>query len=101
MFRKLLPLDDLRSFLQTRTRSQLWAAGLAVGVTLLVMTGFLIENRSGYMKPDPVLVYVQSWPATRSEADARADQAKEMAARNAAIRAKKAEDAAAKAASKA
>ena len=85
MFRKLLPLDDLRAFLDSRSRHQLWAAGLAIGITLLVMTGFLIENRTGYMKRDPILVYVQSWPDNRSVADVKAVQAVELAARKAAI----------------
>lgn len=101
MFGKLFPLDDLRSFLQSRSKVQLWAAGLSVGITILVMTGFLIENRSGYMKPDPVLVYFQSWPENRSEDEVMAQQATELAARMAALKAQKAEEAAAKAAPKA
>ncbi len=101
MLRKLFPLDDLRSFFQSRSTHQLWAAGLSVGMTIVVMTGFLIENRSGYMKPDPVLVYVQSWPASRTEADVKAQQATELAARLAALKVQKAEEAAAKAAPKA
>ena len=101
MFRKLFPLDDLRSFFQSRSKAQLWAAGLSVGITILVVTGFLIENRSGYMKPDPILVYVQSWPETRTEADVKAQQATELAARMAALKIQKAEEAADKAAQKA
>lgn len=100
MFRKLFPLDDLQSFFQSRSKSQLWAAGLSVLITIIVMTGFLIENRSGYMKRDPVLVYVQNWPANRSLAEVKAQQATELAARMAAIKAQKVEEAKQAAASK-
>ncbi len=93
MFRKFLPLDDLRSFFQSRSRAQLWAAGLSVLITITVMTGFLIENRSGYLKPDPLLVYMENWPANRSLAEVKARQAEELAARMAAIEAQKTEEA--------
>lgn len=43
-------------------------------ITGVVMFAFLIENRSGYMKPDPKIIYAESWPADRSRDDAIADQ---------------------------
>lgn len=101
MFRKILPLDDLLSFFQSRSRAQLWAASLSVLITITVMTGFLIENRTGYLKPDPLLVYVQNWPESRSLDEVKAQQAKELADRMAAIEAQKVEEARKTAAAKA
>lgn len=47
------------------------------------MYGFLIENRSGYMKPDPKIIYAESWSADRSREDAVADQIATVQAREA------------------
>ncbi len=62
--------------LQQIERHKLVIGGLSLFVTLLIATGFLIESRYGYLKPDPVMIYVKTWPAGRTEADALADQKK-------------------------
>lgn len=59
-------------------RHKLIVAALSVGVTSLIVTAFFIENRYGYMKPPPVLVFVKNWKADRSEADAVADQKRDL-----------------------
>jgi hypothetical protein len=57
-----------------RRRHFLIVGGASVVITGVVMFAFLIENRSGYMKPDPKIIYAESWPAERSRDDAIADQ---------------------------
>lgn len=56
-------------------RRRLLVGGASVLLTTILMTGFLLESRWGYMKPDPVLIYFQSWEGTRTRADAVADAA--------------------------
>ena len=66
-------------------RSRVIIAGLAVLMTVIVMTGFLIESRWGYSGKVVPVVFFNSWPATRSVADVRAERAAEVtAARSAA-----------------
>ena len=42
-------------------RRRYWIAAGSVLATTTIMTLFLIESRWGYMKPDPVIIYAQSW----------------------------------------
>lgn len=65
-------------------RSRLVIAALAVLMTVIVMTGFLIESRSGYSGRVVKVVFVNSWPADRSVADVRRERAAEVAAARAA-----------------
>jgi hypothetical protein len=64
---------------QKRTRTRI-AAG-AVLATATIMGLFLIESRWGYAKPDPVIIYAQSWKADRTRDDAIADARATRAAR--------------------
>lgn len=57
-----------------RRRRFIIVGGASVVITALVMYAFLIENRSGYMKPDPKIIYAESWPECRTRDDAIADQ---------------------------
>ncbi len=57
-----------------RRKRFLIVGGASVAITALVMFAFLIENRSGYMKPDPKIIYAESWSADRTREDAIADQ---------------------------
>lgn len=66
-------------------RTRYWIAAGSVLATTAIMTLFLIESRWGYMKPDPVIVYAQSWKADRTRADAVADTKSTMAARETAM----------------
>ncbi len=54
-------------------RRRLLVGGASVLLTAIVMTGFLLESRSGYSGKVMNLIYMQSWPADRSRADAEAD----------------------------
>jgi hypothetical protein len=68
-----------------RRRHFLIVGSASVIITGLVMFAFLIENRSGYMKPDPKLIYAESWSGDRTRDDAIADQAATEAARAATL----------------
>jgi hypothetical protein len=73
---------DLRAFLATRSRVQIWAAVGSVTLTLVVVVAFLVESRYGYLPPDPKLIYAQSWDDNRSAEDvyaARKQEAEELA----------------------
>ena len=64
-------------------RRRLIAGGAAVVLTAIVMTGFLLESRSGYSPPDMKLVFMQNWRADRTRADTLADTAATKAAQQA------------------
>jgi hypothetical protein len=64
-------------------RKRYWIAAGATLATTILMTMFLIESRWGYSKPDPVIIYAQSWKADRTRADAIADAKATKAAREA------------------
>lgn len=54
-------------------RRRILVGGASVLLTAIVMTAFLLESRWGYMPKDIKLVFMQSWPADRTRADAIAD----------------------------
>lgn len=60
-------------------RSRWIIAGLSVLVTIVVMTGFLLESRSGYSGRVVKVVFFNNWAADRSVADVHADRAAEAA----------------------
>lgn len=64
-------------------RKRYWIGAGAVLATTLIMTLFLIESQWGYSKPDPVIIYAQSWKADRTREDAIADAKATRAAREA------------------
>ena len=64
-------------------RRRYWIAAGAMLATTILMTLFLIESRYGYMKPDTIIIYAQSWKGDRTRADAIADAKATVAAREA------------------
>lgn len=64
-------------------RTRYWIGGGAVLTTAAIMTMFLLESRWGYSKPDPIIIYAQSWKADRSREQAIADTKATQAAREA------------------
>jgi hypothetical protein len=54
-------------------RRRLLVGGASVVLTTIVMTGFLLESRSGYSPPDLKLVYMENWTADRSRDQTLAD----------------------------
>ncbi len=55
-------------------------AGLSLLVTIVVVTGFLLESRSGYSGRVVPVVFFKSWKADRSAADVQVDRAADAAA---------------------
>jgi hypothetical protein len=64
-------------------RRRLLVGGASVLLTTIVMTGFLLESRSGYSPPDLKLVYMENWTADRSRDQALADMKATTAAQQA------------------
>lgn len=69
----------LRRKLRAIGRRNLLFAALSIGITSVVVTGFLIENRYGYLPRDPLLIFVENWSEDRSAKDALAEQARAKA----------------------
>jgi hypothetical protein len=60
-------------------RHKLIIASLSVMITTIVIVGFLVESRWGYMKPAPMLIYASSWKdGERTRTDAERQQAEDM-----------------------
>ena len=72
-------MASLRARLAGIERHKLIFGGFSLAVTLLVIIGFLVENRWGYMKPDPMLIYVSNWKEGRTREEAKAQQEKDLA----------------------
>lgn len=72
-------MASLRARLAGLERHKLIIGTLSVLVTTIVVVGFLVENRWGYMKPDPMLIYVDSWKEGRTRDEAKARQAADQA----------------------
>lgn len=79
-----MALADLRAFLRQRSREQVIGASLALLVTAIIVIEFIIDAQIG-TAPPPRIVYVQVWPANRSDAQIIADQKKDEAKRQAAL----------------
>ena len=71
--RPSVALADLRAFLRERPRHQWFAGTLAVLIPLVIIAGFTVDA-SFHAQPRPDLVYINSWPADRSDAEIRASQ---------------------------
>jgi hypothetical protein len=73
---------DIRAFAGQRSRVQWLGAFVAVAMPLLIVAGFFHDSTHG-IAPGPQLIYVESWPASRTDAEIRADQVKDQAKREA------------------
>ncbi len=62
---------DLRQFLVTRQRHQLVFATLSVGICVLLVLGFYHDSKFPYQER---IIYVQNWPANRTDAEIIAQQ---------------------------
>lgn len=67
----------IRASIAAIERRQWVIGGLSVLMTFIVMFTFLIENRYGYLKPDPIIAYFKNWEDGRSRDEALAEQAEE------------------------
>jgi hypothetical protein len=65
--------SDLKSFLRQRSRYQTMGAVFAVAMPVIILTLFYYDSRTNIM-PGEQIVYVKSWPSTRTVAEIVAQQ---------------------------
>lgn len=63
---------DLKLFWSTRTRVQWIAAALAMFIPIGLGVAFWLDGRTN-IAPGPTITYIDSWPANRTDAEARAN----------------------------
>jgi hypothetical protein len=68
-------LRDLSAFLRQRSREQVIAATLAVLVTIIIVIIFFVDSKINTAPPEQV-VFVENYPANRTDADIQRDQQK-------------------------
>jgi flagellar biosynthesis/type III secretory pathway M-ring protein FliF/YscJ len=69
---------DLRAFMRQRSREQRIGAALSILVTLIIVIVFFVDSKIN-TAPPPYIVYVESWPENRTEAEIVADQKRDQA----------------------
>jgi hypothetical protein len=74
---------DLGAFMRQRSREQVIGAMLAVLSTMIIIIVFLVDPKVN-TQPGEQIVYADSWPLDRTDAQIAADQKKDQAAREAA-----------------
>ena len=76
-FNPLRAFGDFRRWLATRKPYELWFMILAMGVTLVILYMFVKDSAvEAPYKRD--IIYVQQWRLDRSDADIKAQQAKDL-----------------------
>ncbi len=64
---------DLKAFFGNRGRHHLIAGGLAILVPAIILVGFITDSNTN-TTPGRQLIYAESWPADRSDAEIIAQQ---------------------------
>jgi hypothetical protein len=80
-------IADLLAFMRQRSREQVIGACLAVLVTAIIVIEFLVDSKIN-TAPPPQIVYVDSWSANRTDAEIIAEQKKDQAEQEAALKAR-------------
>jgi len=70
---------DLRTFLTTRERHEWLFAAISVGITAFIIFAFWHDSR---FERGEDIIFVQNWPANRTDAQIIADQKKDRVARD-------------------
>ncbi len=76
-------LQDFREFTRDRSRHQLIAAVAALLIPAGIMVVFYYDAQTN-IAPGPRIIYVDSWPASRSDAEIQAKQKVDLEQRRAA-----------------
>ncbi|HEU0097771.1 MAG TPA: hypothetical protein VFQ67_03255 [Allosphingosinicella sp.] len=76
---------DLRAFASERRPHRWAAAALAILMPVAIIVIFVIDGRTNIM-PGPQLIYVESWPANRSDEEIKAQQKIDQAWRDKALK---------------
>jgi predicted lipid-binding transport protein (Tim44 family) len=78
---------DLRAFLATRQRHELWFMIASLAITFIIVVMFFLDSNMSMPYRAPDIIYVQQWPANRTDAEIIAQQKidgpKEKAAKDA------------------
>ena len=74
--------NDLRAFSAQRPRHQWFAAFFALLIPAGIVVSFYYDGQTNIM-PRQIIYYVDSWPATRSDAEIIAKQKSDLEARKA------------------
>lgn len=74
---------DIRNFWRNRPRGQWIAAVLAVTATSTIVIGFILDSRTLVPHREQV-IFLDSWPANRSDVEIQAKQKADLAEREAA-----------------
>ena len=78
-------IADLMAFMRQRSREQVIGAMLAVLVTIIIVILFLVDPQIN-TAPRQQVIYVEQWPANRTDDQIKADQTKDQAERDAALK---------------
>ena len=77
---------DLRAFARERSRHQWIAAFFAIAMPIVIVVGFYFDAQTNIL-PGEQIVYVENWPASRTDEEIKAqqkiDQAKKAEAQKA------------------
>ena len=68
-------LRDLTAFMRQRSREQIIGASLAVLVTIIIVIIFFVDSKINTSTPAQI-VYIENFPANRTDADIVRDQKK-------------------------
>jgi hypothetical protein len=77
--------EDLRAFISHRTREHWIGAALALLITAIIVIEFVVDAKIG-TAPPPQVTYVELYASNRTDAEIIADQKKDQAAKEAAIK---------------
>jgi hypothetical protein len=78
-------IADLRSFASQRPPHQWVAVALAIAMPIAIIILFITDGRTN-IEPKAQLIYVESWPANRTDEQIKAEQKIDQAARDKARR---------------
>jgi hypothetical protein len=70
---------DLKAFLGQQERHKFVFAAIAICVPMVIVTGFYVDSN---IKPEAQIIYVQSWPASRTDEQIKAQQKIDQAERD-------------------
>jgi hypothetical protein len=73
---------DIKSFTGERRPHQWVGLGIAIGMPAIIIAGFWHDASHG-IAPPPQLIYAESWPATRTDEEIKAQQKIDQAKREA------------------
>ncbi len=71
-------IRDLRRYLATRPAYELWCLMAAMAITLVLLWMFVKDSHVESPYKPPEIIYVQQWPITRTDAQIKAQQAKDL-----------------------